>query len=99
MRWQLVLEQAKPLPVERAFSDEADGRIFWRKDVIADEPLPPFPASIKDGYAVVAADGPGVYPVIGEATAGRLPDFRVTSRATSPTSPPVHRCRPAPTPW
>lgn len=40
--------------------------------------LPPFPASVKDGYAVIAADGPGEYPVIGEVTAGRVADFTVT---------------------
>ena len=67
--------------------------------LIADESLPPFPASIKDGYAVVAADGPGVYPVIGEATAGRLPDFTRRVWRTLPTSPPAPHCRPAPTQW
>ncbi|KAL2622320.1 hypothetical protein R1flu_002525 [Riccia fluitans] len=40
------------------------------EDVSAPEPHPPYPASIKDGYAVVAADGPGEYIVIGEARAG-----------------------------
>ena len=47
-------------------------------DVRAAEPLPPFAASVKDGYAVVAADGPGDYPVVGDATAGRMPSFTVT---------------------
>lgn len=32
-------------------------------DVTAPEPLPPFPASIMDGYAVVASDGEGVLEV------------------------------------
>lgn len=32
--------------------------------------MPPFPASIKDGYAVVAADGAGERSVIGPITAG-----------------------------
>uniref|UniRef100_A0A453D5B2 Molybdopterin biosynthesis protein CNX1 n=2 Tax=Aegilops tauschii subsp. strangulata TaxID=200361 RepID=A0A453D5B2_AEGTS len=40
------------------------------EDVRAPDPLPPFRASVKDGYAVVAADGPGEYPVIAEARAG-----------------------------
>ena len=31
--------------------------------VEAKDPLPPFPASIKDGYAVIASDGPGVRQV------------------------------------
>lgn len=33
-------------------------------DVTAPEPLPPFPASIMDGYAVVASDGAGVLEVM-----------------------------------
>ena len=45
------------------------GRVL-ATDVRAVFPHPPFRASIKDGYAVVASDGPGVYPVIGAATAG-----------------------------
>ncbi|CAA7396130.1 unnamed protein product [Spirodela intermedia] len=40
------------------------------EDVRACDPLPPYPASIKDGYAVVASDGPGEYPVITESRAG-----------------------------
>lgn len=40
------------------------------EDVHATEPFPPFEASIKDGYAVVAEDGPGVYSVIGGVMAG-----------------------------
>eukprot|EP00250_Pteridium_aquilinum_P007913 c17529_g1_i2 orf=103-2175(+) len=40
------------------------------EDLAAPDPLPPYPASIKDGYAVIANDGPGDYPVIAEARAG-----------------------------
>ena len=40
---------------------------------MARDPLPPFPASTKDGYAVFAADGSGVKNVLGEATAGCNP--------------------------
>lgn len=32
-------------------------------DVTAPEPLPPFPASVMDGYALVASDGEGVLEV------------------------------------
>lgn len=35
---------------------------------------PPFRASIKDGYAVVSSDGPGLYPVVGSLVAGAHPD-------------------------
>ena len=71
-----VLAQADPLPVESAPLIQALGRIL-AVDVTAPDPLPPFAASVKDGYAVVAADGPGEYPVIGEVTAGRMADFTV----------------------
>jgi len=56
--------------------DAANG-LFLAEDVTASEPLPPFPASIKDGYAVVAEDGAGVFPVIGSVTAGSIPPFKV----------------------
>ncbi|KAJ1727991.1 hypothetical protein LPJ61_004285 [Coemansia biformis] len=39
-------------------------------DVVALENVPGYRASVMDGYAVVAADGPGVYPVRAAATAG-----------------------------
>lgn len=71
---EIVLAQATPLPPESVPLTNALGRVL-AEDVHATGPLPPFPASIKDGYAVVAADGPGLYPVVGEATAGRLPEF------------------------
>ncbi|CAI7807013.1 unnamed protein product, partial [Closterium sp. NIES-54] len=66
---KLVLEHAKPLPAVTASLNNSLGSVL-AKDVIAPEPMPPFPASIKDGYAVVAADGPGEYPIIAEARAG-----------------------------
>lgn len=71
-----VLSQAQPLDAQETSLANALGLIL-AKPVVANDPLPPFPASIKDGYAVVAADGPGDYPVVGEATAGRLADFAV----------------------
>lgn len=75
---QIVLAQAEPLlPVTVPLAQAAGLRLA--QDVTAREPLPPFPASVKDGYAVVAADGPGDYPVIGEATAGRVADFTVAA--------------------
>lgn len=42
-------------------------------DVFASEPVPGYRASIKDGYAVVASDGPGEYQVEFEAHAGMPP--------------------------
>ncbi|MBV7328982.1 molybdopterin molybdenumtransferase MoeA [Chloroflexi bacterium TSY] len=71
-----VLVQAQPLPSQLVELSTASGMIL-AQDVVAGEPLPPFPASMKDGYAVVAADGPGDYPVVGEVTAGYVADFAV----------------------
>ena len=92
----IVLAQATPLPPILAPLTAAQGAVL-AADVVAPDPLPPFPASVKDGYAVIAADGPGAYPVIGEVTAGRTacsPSLRAPLR----TSPPGRRCRQAPTP-
>lgn len=48
-------------------------------NVSAKEPLPPFPASVKDGYAVLASDGPGQRVVLGSVTAGEVATCSVTS--------------------
>lgn len=73
---QITLAQTELLaPVTLPLS-ESRGAIL-ASDIAAREPLPPFPASTKDGYAVVAADGPGEYPLIGEVSAGSLADFTV----------------------
>ncbi|MEZ4866832.1 MAG: molybdopterin-binding protein [Caldilineaceae bacterium] len=72
----IVLVHAQPLPAHLAALTDAAGHIL-AEDVLAQEPLPPFPASVKDGYAVIASDGPGDYPVIGEVTAGRVATFTV----------------------
>ncbi len=40
--------------------------------VISSRPLPPWPASIKDGYAVVSSDGRGERKVLSGATAGEI---------------------------
>ena len=70
----IVLRETIALPASHVPLGSARGRVL-AEDVTAPDPLPPFPASVKDGYAVVAADGPGIYPVIGEVTAGRMADF------------------------
>ena len=73
---EVTLAQARPLaPVHRSLS-MVRGAIL-AADIAAQEPLPPFPASTKDGYAVVAADGPGDYPLVGEVSAGAVADFSV----------------------
>jgi len=74
---EIVLAQAQVLATAHVPLAAALGRVL-AEPVVAHDPLPPFAASIKDGYAVCAADGPGEYPIIGEATAGRIPPFAVT---------------------
>eukprot|EP00252_Welwitschia_mirabilis_P002258 TRINITY_DN12172_c0_g1_i1.p1 TRINITY_DN12172_c0_g1~~TRINITY_DN12172_c0_g1_i1.p1 ORF type:complete len:654 (+),score=151.89 TRINITY_DN12172_c0_g1_i1:231-2192(+) len=64
-----VLGAAKCLnPISLPLND-ALGHILVT-DMVASDPLPPYPASIKDGFAVIAADGPGDYPVIAESRTG-----------------------------
>ena len=73
---EVTLAQALPLPPTTRPLSAVRGAIL-AADVAAQEPLPPFPASTKDGFAVVAADGPGDYPLVGEVSAGALADFSV----------------------
>ena len=77
-----VLAQAAPLPPRSVAARSARGHVL-AAEIRASQPLPPFPASVKDGYAVVAADGPGTYPIVGEAIAGRMADFVVTPGAAA----------------
>ena len=54
-----VLSACGPLaPVEVDVTKDGLGQIL-ACDVTSKDALPPFPASIMDGYAVVASDGPG----------------------------------------
>ncbi|KAK4441378.1 Molybdopterin biosynthesis protein CNX1 [Sesamum alatum] len=66
---ETVLRVAQRLPPVTVPIHQALGKVL-AQDVAAPDPLPPYPASIKDGYAVVASDGPGEYPVITESRAG-----------------------------
>ncbi|XP_065660902.1 gephyrin isoform X3 [Hydra vulgaris] len=54
------------------------GKILM-EDIRAKEPYPPFPASVKDGYAVIAADGSGVRKVIEPIYAGHMPQQSISS--------------------
>lgn len=66
---ETVLRVAQRLQPVSVPIHEAHGKVL-AQDIQAPDPLPPYPASIKDGYAVIAADGPGEYPVITESRAG-----------------------------
>jgi molybdopterin molybdotransferase len=65
-----VLARAFPLPVEHVQLDRAAGRIL-AEEVVSPVDLPPFQSSSMDGYAVRAADVPGVLRVVGRVAAGR----------------------------
>lgn len=65
----MVLSHAPRLPPITIPLQQALGSTL-AEDLTAPDPLPPYPASTKDGYAVVASDGPGEYIVVGEARAG-----------------------------
>jgi gephyrin len=66
---KIVLEHAEVLGTKMVAFTEALGRVL-AEDVFALDPLPPFPASIKDGYAVLASDGAGIREVLGTSVAG-----------------------------
>ena len=66
----LVLEHTPVLATERVALADAIGRVL-AQDLVADAPLPAFPASAVDGYAVRAADAGSSLRVLGESAAGR----------------------------
>uniref|UniRef100_A0A7N9ATD6 Gephyrin n=1 Tax=Mastacembelus armatus TaxID=205130 RepID=A0A7N9ATD6_9TELE len=80
-----VLEMTAVLGTEIINYREGMGRVL-AQDVYAKDNLPPFPASVKDGYAVRAADGPGDRFIIGESQAGEL--------TQTPTQTPTHTVMP-----
>lgn len=71
-----VLQQTARL-APRTFSAFDALDLILAEDVQADEDLPPFPCSIKDGFAVIATDTTNPRRLIGEQTAGYVADLRV----------------------
>uniref|UniRef100_A0A3P8XTK8 Gephyrin n=1 Tax=Esox lucius TaxID=8010 RepID=A0A3P8XTK8_ESOLU len=71
-----VLEMTAILGTEIINYRDGMGRVL-AQDIYAKDNLPPFPASVKDGYAVRAADGPGDRFIIGESQAGEQPTHTV----------------------
>lgn len=64
-----VLQYAAVLGTEVVHFTVTLGRVL-AEDVFAKDPLPPFPASVKDGYAVLASDGAGKRQVQGTSVTG-----------------------------
>ncbi|KAM4625335.1 gephyrin a isoform 2-T2 [Polymixia lowei] len=71
-----VLEMTPILGTELINYRDGMGRVL-AQDIYAKDNLPPFPASVKDGYAVRAADGPGDRFIMGESQAGQQPSHTV----------------------
>jgi molybdenum cofactor synthesis domain-containing protein len=73
---ELVLKHVWPLPPQTV-STFAALDLVLAQDVMAQEDLPPFPCSAKDGFAVLAHDTTNPRRLIGEQTAGYVADLRV----------------------
>jgi len=73
----LVLERTPVLGVERVTLADANGRVL-AEDVVASGPLPAFPSSAVDGYAIRIADAGTTLRVLGESAAGRPFDGSIT---------------------
>lgn len=93
-----ILFQAQPLPVKTVrVSEELLGYVL-AETVTAIENVPNFPASMMDGYAVHANEGPGVFPVrhsnfsaageVAEGTMLALPAGQISKIMTGAPVPP-----------
>jgi molybdopterin molybdotransferase len=65
-----VLARVRPLEPERVSLADAHGRVLL-EPARAVTDLPPFPSSAMDGYAVRAADTPGMLTIVAHTLAGR----------------------------
>lgn len=72
----IIQREVHPLPPVKLAFQEALGYVL-AEDIFAAEPMPPFPASSVDGFAVVAADGPGLRHLVGDQAAGYIADIRL----------------------
>ncbi|KAJ0395380.1 hypothetical protein P43SY_002956 [Pythium insidiosum] len=75
---RVVLEHTTPVEAEDVDAADALHRVL-AAPVESTEPLPPFRASIMDGYAVVAADGVGEFPVVNRIAAGDAPTGAISA--------------------
>jgi molybdopterin molybdotransferase len=73
---EIVLKHVSPLLPQTVTTFEALDLVL-AQDVMAQEDLPPFPCSAKDGFAVIAHDTTNPRRLIGEQTAGYIADLRV----------------------
>ncbi len=72
----LIQREVWVLPAIKLPFTEVLGLVL-AEDVFAAEPMPPFAAASVDGYAVVAADGPGWRQIVGDQMAGYVAGLQV----------------------
>src|SRR5258708_13555819 len=88
----LVLERTHFLGAERVPLMDCAGRVL-AEDIVAADPLPAFPSSAVDGYALRAADAGRALRVPGPSAArrpfARRPSAGVALRPPAPTPPPA----------
>src|SRR5687768_15263410 len=73
---------ARPAPaIDEVGLDCAAGRVLAR-EALADRDYPPLSRSVRDGFAVRAADTPGSLTLIGEVRAGEIFSGAVSSGET-----------------
>ena len=66
----LVLQHTPVLGVENVSISQCAGRVL-AEDLVAEAPLPAFPSSAVDGFALRASDAGKTLRVVGESAAGR----------------------------
>lgn len=71
-----VMAAARPLGEETVPLEAAGGRVLSR-DVQSDVDMPPFDKSAMDGFACRAADLDRPLDIVGEAPAGKIPEFAI----------------------
>ncbi|MCB0178698.1 MAG: molybdopterin molybdotransferase MoeA [Anaerolineae bacterium] len=72
----IISTHIQPLPAVTISFYDAQGYVL-AEDIFAVEPMPPFAASSVDGYAVVAADGPGRRRIVGDQAAGYMAEVEI----------------------
>jgi len=72
----LVLQHVHALAPQRVHLSEALDLVL-AQHIMAQEDLPPFPCSAKDGFAVIASDTTNPRRLVGEQTAGYVADLQV----------------------
>ncbi|CCG83915.1 protein of unknown function [Taphrina deformans PYCC 5710] len=79
------------IPINGHDCDHAVTGYFVSEDILAREAVPAYRASIVDGYAAVASDGPGTYPVVSvsHANPDGVPGLRSGQIARITTGAPV----------